>query len=154
MADGIEAVCHCGAVRLSVPEAPTSVTSCNCTLCHAYGALWAYYSDADVCLPAAELTQRYSHGDKMIAFHRCSNCGCTTHWVGLDAAGGATERSSNAGRMAINARLLPRAVLQGASVRALDGLESWRVMDEDFTWAYCPTQSRITTREVNPNPGL
>ena len=37
----IEAACHCGAVRLSVPSAPDTVTECNCSICRRLGARWA-----------------------------------------------------------------------------------------------------------------
>lgn len=132
----VEAVCHCGAVRIVVPGSPETVTTCNCTICHAYGALWAYYTESEVVMPATQVTHEYSHGDKMIAFHRCSVCGCTTHWVGATAAPPGGDR-----KMAINARLLPREILQSATVRALDGLDTWKVLDLDFKWSYCPTQS-------------
>lgn len=149
----VEAVCHCGAVKVVVPKPPGAVTSCNCTICHAYGALWAYYEQFEVTLPAAGLTQEYAHGDKMIAFHRCTTCGCTTHWLGATPVATSGERNDS-GRMAVNARLLPRDVLQSAPVRALDGLESWEVLDEDFKWSYCPTQSMLVTPGREVMPGL
>ncbi|MGQ0800632.1 MAG: GFA family protein [Pseudomarimonas sp.] len=34
--------CHCGAVHLTLPTAPTEATSCNCSLCHRAGGIWAY----------------------------------------------------------------------------------------------------------------
>ena len=141
----IEAVCHCGAVRILVPKPPDAVTSCNCTICHAYGALWAYYTASEVVLPATELTKEYSHGDKMIAFHRCSDCGCVTHWVGTTPA---QLQQDDGDRMAINARLLPRDVLQIATVQALDGLETWKWLDRDFKWAYCPTQAVLASSQA------
>jgi len=44
----IEASCHCGAVRIEVPSAPETVTSCNCSICRRYGVLWAYYQPQSV----------------------------------------------------------------------------------------------------------
>ncbi|MEY4544478.1 MAG: hypothetical protein RL685_673 [Pseudomonadota bacterium] len=41
----IEGVCHCGGVRWSFEGVPDSVTSCSCTICRRYGALWAYDFD-------------------------------------------------------------------------------------------------------------
>ena len=133
----VEASCHCGAVRLVVPHAPETVTSCTCTYCHAMGHLCAYYSEADVQLPAKGLTHTYMHGDKGIVFHRCVQCGGQTHWVGADPA------QSGSDRMAINARLLPRSLLAAARVRRFDGLDTWTTLDEDFKWAYCPTNDVI-----------
>ena len=40
--------CHCGAVRIRVRQAPRTVTSCNCSICRRYGALWAYYQASSV----------------------------------------------------------------------------------------------------------
>ncbi len=128
----IAVACHCGAVKLVVPHAPATVTSCNCSLCHAYGHICAYYSQsAMISMPAMELTQIYVLGDKGIAFHRCIHCGCQTHWVGIDP-------DSTTDRMAVNARLMPRDVLAAAKVRRFDGWDTWQVLDEDFKWAYCP----------------
>ena len=141
------ATCHCGQVKLVVPAAPASVTSCNCTVCHAYGALWAYYQDADVALPAEGLTQAYCHGNRTTAFHRCSTCGCVTHFVGIERG----PAGSLKGLMAINARLMERSVLQSLNVKRFDGLESWAVLDTDFKWGYCPTSDVVTTK---PRAGM
>ena len=103
--------CHCGAVTLEVPRLPASVGSCNCSLCRRLGALWAYYSDAEVTLHG--VTIPYVWGDRTISIHHCAVCGCTTHWqsIGLDF-----------GRMAINARLLD-ADLAGIEIRAQENAE-------------------------------
>jgi len=118
----VEAVCHCGQVRIVAPAAPEKLTSCNCSLCHAYGHICAYYSEKDVIITGD--THTYSYGDRGIAFHRCSACGCHTHWLGIDP-------TSTSDRMALNARLLPRAVLQAGSVRHFDGLDSWTFRDAE-----------------------
>lgn len=68
-------------------------------------------------------THTYSHGDKMLAFHRCRDCGCITHWLGIDP-------TSSSDRMAVNARLMPREVLSQARVRHFDGLDSWTYKDD------------------------
>lgn len=44
----IEATCHCGAIHLAIDHAPDEVTDCNCSICHRYGVLWAYYSPRQV----------------------------------------------------------------------------------------------------------
>ena len=58
----IEASCHCGAVTLEVAAAPEILTSCRCSLCRRYGALWAYYSPKQVRI--AGPTEFYMWGDK------------------------------------------------------------------------------------------
>lgn len=117
----IEAVCHCGAVRISVADAPSQVTDCNCSICRRLGALWAYYPASDLTIRAApEATRAYVQGDRMIAFHHCRTCGCTTHWTSL----------TGNERMAINARLLEPADLAGAKVRKPDGAVSWAYRED------------------------
>ena len=118
----IKAACHCGAASLTVPTAPTEVTECNCSICRRLGARWAYYTPAEVTLPAPATTQVYVWGDRMLAFHRCKACGVVTHWQSLDGA---------RDRMAINARLMDDLDWTGIRVRQFDGAATWKYLDED-----------------------
>jgi hypothetical protein len=118
----IEAACHCGAVRLTAPSAPTTVTECNCSICRKLAARWAYYSPSEVGLPKAGSTQPYVWGDRMLAFHRCKACGVTTHWQSLDGA---------QDRMGINARLMDGLDWTTMRVRPFDGADTWKYLDED-----------------------
>ena len=113
--------CHCGAVRLTIAQAPSEVTDCNCSLCRRYGVRWAYYPLAQVQVQVDVPTDTYQWGDKGIAFHRCHVCGCVTHWSSVNPA---------RDRTGINARLLPPEVLAQARVRWLDGADSWTYRDE------------------------
>jgi hypothetical protein len=91
--------CHCGAVHIAVAEAPSSVKSCNCSICRRLGTLWAYYRPDEVTLthtPGA--TDAYIWGDKCLALCRCATCGCITHWEPIG--------STPVDRMGVNARLL------------------------------------------------
>lgn len=115
----IEAICHCGAVRIEVPQAPGEVTSCNCSICRRTGVLAAYYDPADVKITGE--TDTYMWGDKMMTFHRCSVCGCATHGLAVDPA---------SKRMSVNARLMQPAVLAAARVRKFDGADTWTFLDE------------------------
>jgi hypothetical protein len=133
----LEASCHCGAVRLSVPAAPGTVTDCNCSICRKLGVLWAYYDPRDVEVAADPgMIARYARqnvpgnpdGEPMLAFLRCATCGCTTHWRGFD---------ESHPKMGINARLMEPAVLAAARVRHLDGAVTWRYLDEDAAVAGC-----------------
>jgi hypothetical protein len=117
----IEAACHCGAVKLTAPTAPHTVTECNCSICRKLAARWAYYSPAEVTLPKAGSTQPYVWGDRMLAFHRCKACGVTTHWQSLD---GAQER------MGINARAMDSLDWDTVRVRPFDGADTWKFLDE------------------------
>jgi hypothetical protein len=88
------------------------VTDCNCSVCRRLGALWAYYSPAEVKLTTPEAAiGAYAWGDKDLAFHHCQVCGCTTHWSPLNGAD----------RMAVNARLMAPQVLAAAKIRYFDG---------------------------------
>ena len=113
---GVAGQCHCGAVRIRLAAAPARVTRCNCSLCHATGALWCYVEASDVDLPRdAGLTETYAWNGKHVDFHRCRNCGCVTHWV---------PRDRSRGRRGINARLFAPAVLAAASMTYRDGAET------------------------------
>jgi len=109
----IEASCHCGALRMEIDVAPETVTDCACSICRRYGTLWAYYSPKQVRLnPAEGATFVYMWGDRMIEFHTCKTCGCTTHWAPAD---------KTRERMGVNARLMDPIVLAAAKVRKIAG---------------------------------
>jgi hypothetical protein len=117
----IEATCHCGAVRLTAPNPPVEVTECNCSICRRLGARWAYYAAPTVGMPAIGSTRPYVWGDRMLAFHRCTQCGCVTHWQSLDA----TQP-----RMGVNARMMDLD-WSAVRIRPFDGAGSWKYLDED-----------------------
>ena len=116
----IEAVCHCGSVKLQIARAPTEATECNCSICRRYGVIWAYYSLQDVILPSPEATETYAWDDRSIAFHRCRRCGCISHWYPI-------TREDD--RLGINARLLDPGILAGTRIRHLDGAGTERYID-------------------------
>jgi hypothetical protein len=113
--------CHCGSVSLEIEIAPSEVTECNCSICRRYGVLWAYYSPKQVHVqPAEAAADTYMWGRRSIAFHRCPNCGCVSHWAAVDAA---------RDRMGVNARLMSPEILARARVRHLDGANTERYLD-------------------------
>jgi hypothetical protein len=116
----ISGSCHCGAVQLEIPTAPTVLTSCNCSICRRLGSIWAYYSPADVRVTGATAT--YVWGDKALALHHCANCACITHWTPI----GDTDPN----RMGINTRLFPVEVMSGIRVRRVDGAsDTWAELE-------------------------
>jgi hypothetical protein len=118
----ITGTCDCGAVTVEIPARPTTLTSCNCTICHRLGTLWAYYPPAEVKVTGP--TTSYQRGDKTLDLHHCPTCGCTTHWSPL-------PHRAPADRMGINARLLPPDEITGVRVRRLDGRsDDWKYLDE------------------------
>jgi len=110
----LSASCHCGAVRMEIHELPETITECNCSICHRYGARWAYYTPQQVniiCKPDAFST--YIWGDKFIAFCHCNTCGCVTHYESLDQ-----EKHP---RIAVNTRSMPQDATASIPVRKFDG---------------------------------
>ena len=108
------ATCHCGAVEVEVPVAPSMVSDCNCSICRRYGVLWAYYPAAMVRVRAAPgATDGYEWGRKVIRFVRCRHCGCVMHWERIEPVEGS--------KMGVNARNFPAGTLAGVPVELLDG---------------------------------
>jgi hypothetical protein len=115
--------CHCGNVKLTATQLPSSITSCNCSICYRLGALWAYFDSADVELRIAEHPpDSYAWGEKSITYHRCGNCGCTTHYTSTDSDGSQL--------IALNCRMAPISEIDGIAIRHFDGRDSWRYLDQ------------------------
>jgi len=112
--------CLCGAVRWEITR-PDHLTSCNCSACRRYAALWAYIPPSvGRVIAAPGATIAYSRGDHELAFHACATCGVTTHWQGLVND-----------RMAVNFRLADDpAEIDRLRIRYFDGAQSWRFLDE------------------------
>ena len=116
------ATCHCGAVRIHVRQAPRTVTSCNCSICRRYGALWAYYAASSVRIEAPRgALSSYSWRRKVRAYYRCKTCGCVTHYK--------YRKASSRGTVGVNASNFAPQDLAGTRVRRLDGAATW-------TWKY------------------
>jgi hypothetical protein len=118
------ATCHCGAVRIEVPRLPRTVTSCNCSICRRYGALWAYFAPKSVrvAAPPGGLS-RYSWRRKVRLYFRCKRCGCVTHYK--------YRKAGRSNPVAVNAANFEPSALQGVRVRRLDGAKTW-------SWRYLP----------------
>jgi hypothetical protein len=115
----ISATCHCGAVRLELRRKPRTLTSCNCSICRRYGALWCYFRLRDVTVSGKRSLVGYSWNGRTLRLMRCAKCGCVTHWL-------PTGRRD---RMGVNARNLEPAVIAGVRVRRLDGAKTWKFLD-------------------------
>ena len=106
--------CHCGAVRVTVPRKPRTVTDCNCSICRRYGVLWGYYTAKTVKIEARRSAlESYSWGDKRLKFVRCTNCGCVVAWQRV--------RPDPDRKMGVNARNFALPVLETLKIRKLDG---------------------------------
>ena len=117
------AECHCGNVKLLAAQPPSSITQCNCSICHRLGALWGYFDSADVQIRVGDKPlNAYSWGEKSIIYHSCSRCGCTTHYT--------TTESDGNELVAINCRMAPLDDIGAIPVREFDGLVTWEYLDE------------------------
>lgn len=119
----IKSSCHCGALKLQInSEVPSSLTSCNCSVCRRYGSIHAYFHPSDVTVIAKpNSTHEYSWGDKGLTFIRCRHCGCYSHWRSLSP--------NQKNRMGVNARLFTNLEIDKIRTRRFDGAETWEFLD-------------------------
>ena len=115
--------CHCGGTKIEVSEAPSSVTSCNCTFCSKRGALWAYYDPEQVKLVADEHRATYQRPGRPAVHHHCAVCGCSTWSDSPLWVGGKPHPSKR--RVLVNARLLDDFDLAAVPVQQIDGRNRW-----------------------------
>ena len=115
----LSASCHCGAVRLEINRKPRSVTECTCSICHRYGARWAYYTRKSVrVINTDDALVAYLWGDKTIEFYHCKHCGCVTHYESIE--------KDDDSRIAVNARTMLPVDIADVPVRTFDGASSWK----------------------------
>ncbi|KAK3317578.1 hypothetical protein B0T19DRAFT_446536 [Cercophora scortea] len=92
------ATCHCGRVSVAIPRKPDEINECRCSLCYAYGALWAYYprhqvtvttttagiingsEDASIDTGSRKYIRTDKDGTGNLSFNYCTHCGVMTHW--------------------------------------------------------------------------
>jgi hypothetical protein len=117
-----DAICHCGNVVLTTEKLPETVTSCNCSICNRYGAIWAYFKPEQVTVVCNQVpTHTYSWAEKVIDFHHCPICGCVTHHT--------TTARANWTQVAINTRMFDPAVTKDIPVRKFDGADTWTYIE-------------------------
>lgn len=118
----LDGACHCGSVRITLPAAPGTATSCNCSLCRRTGGVWAFYALGTVSIQGHPgNTEPYIWGDRTLVNFRCRTCGIITHWEPLEASPGA--------RHGVNLRNFEPALLASVTVRPFDGAETWEFLD-------------------------
>lgn len=91
--------CHCKAVRVTFPPLREPANECLCSICRRYGALWAYYKPDEVKVEGE--TEAYIWGKKRLAYNRCKNCGCMTHYS-------IVKPEETEPRVAVNCRMMER----------------------------------------------
>ena len=118
----LHAACHCGAVRIEIRNKPRSLTQCTCSICRRYGARWAYCTrkTARVCCEPGAVAA-YSWGKKKLAFYHCTTCGCVTHYESI--------AGSENSRIAVNARMMSPADIDGVKLKTFDGADNWKYLE-------------------------
>jgi len=122
----IEGACHCGTVTWRFADIPESATSCNCTLCRRYGALWVYgFKDEEIDVNGP--TRSYLRDPRTIEFHFCRDCGCVTYWK--------TKDPGEDGRhyIAVNLRLAEPKSISTVPIQRFDGLAGSGKLPRDAT---------------------
>jgi len=116
--------CHCGAVRIEIPQRPRTLTNCNCSICRRYGSLWAYYRATSVRVSAEPgATSSYLWGTQTRRFVRCANCGCVVAWQ--------RAAQPERGHVAVNIRNFDPESIGPVRIRRLDGAHTWRYLRDD-----------------------
>ncbi len=116
------AICHCGAIRIRVRQLPRTLTSCNCSICRRYGALWAYYQGSSVTIEAPRGSlATYSWNRRTREYHRCKTCGCVTHYT--------YRKKRTRESIAVNGSNFDLSVISAARVRHFDGAGTGRYVD-------------------------
>jgi hypothetical protein len=137
--DSLTAKCHCGRVNVEIPDLPTKLNECRCSICYRYGAVWAYYHPDQVNIivntqvsrsaPAGATTQGESRqagendkglqyyvrddSDGYLGFYFCGNCGCLTHWAATEAGLAWLDKEGHPKKVGVNSRMLQPNLLNG-----------------------------------------
>lgn len=118
----LQGSCHCGAVRLTLPELPETATRCNCSLCRRVGGTWVYYGFGSVRIEGhPENTAEYVQGDRTLRTIRCKTCGVVTHWEPMEPEAGT--------RHGVNLNNFDPKLLEAVRVRRFDGADTWTFLD-------------------------
>jgi len=119
----IKGSCHCKATTFEVSYAPENVTHCTCSFCSKRGALWAYYTPADVKILTDTAHATYQWGSKTVKHNFCATCGCTTYTETPDWSTGKPDFDNP--KVSINSRLFDDFDLDKVEVVVIDGKNLW-----------------------------
>ena len=116
----IVATCHCGDAKVSIPHAPETAKSCNCSFCARTGAVWAYFSPDEVEIQAQGV-RTYSASGGMNGHNFCGRCGMhvwgeSPDWASVYDMDGKPKPGFEAGAM-------PTARIVGINLRLVDDLD-------------------------------
>ncbi len=116
--------CHCGAATWTLTGDPGAITACNCTLCHRYGALWAYdFEDGRISVagPTSRF-HRIGKDDPALEILFCPTCAGVLAWRGL------RQEEDGRRRMAVNIRLAKFEAVADLPIDHFDGLDTFEDM--------------------------
>jgi hypothetical protein len=114
--------CHCGNVQLKIPHLSERAVSCNCSICSRYASIWGHFTESEVSVEIGPKgISAYSHGDKMINFNHCNECGCITHYT--------STKPSPTARLSVNYRMFGHEIVQQLNIRHFDGADTWEFLD-------------------------
>lgn len=119
----LEGSCLCGSAGWRMAVMPESATACNCTACRRYGTLWAYgHEDEDITVTGP--TTAFARG-RALTFNFCPQCGCVTHWRGLQL------EEDGRRRIAVNLRLAEPGPIAALPIDHFDGLDAFDDLPRD-----------------------
>ena len=124
--DGITGQCHCGQAGFTLAGDPGSITSCNCTLCRRYGALWAYdFADGRISLTGTlQSYTRKGKANPALEILFCPDCAAVMAWRGLRLEEGRI-------RIAVNMRMAEPGAVADLAIDHFDGLDSFEDLPRD-----------------------
>ncbi len=119
--------CNCGATGWTLTSDLDSVTACNCTMCHRYGALWAYdYEDGRIEIVGSTSSfRRVGKSDPTLELLFCPACAAVLAWRGLRL------EVDHRRRMAVNIRLANLNDVGDLLIDHFDGLETFEELPSD-----------------------
>lgn len=122
----LSGACHCGAAGWTLEGDPGSITACNCSLCHRYGALWAYDYEGERVRVRGDTRayRRIGKDNPALEILFCSACGGVVAWRGVRPEDGRT-------RMAVNIRLAPLEAVAALPIDHFDGLDTFEDKPSD-----------------------
>ena len=140
----LEGTCHCGAIRIYVRRMSRTLTSCNCSICRRYGALWAYASRRGArVVQGRRWLVKYTQEGRTREFWRCKICGCVTH-----------HRRPRGTGIAVNARNIDPQTVAEVPIRMLDGASTWKVLwERPQPDLFRSPVERRRPRAARPRPG-
>jgi hypothetical protein len=113
--------CHCGKTGWTLSGDPGRVTTCNCTLCRRYGALWAYdYENERIEITGAPSSYTRAGPDKsFLEILFCPGCAGVLSWRALHTG------EDGRRRIAVNLRLAPPEAVADLPIDHFDGLDTF-----------------------------